>query len=1027
MPGNEEVMKGSEMAQSWEDALLETRPAVMSESASIGDYLVSQRVSASSAQNHGHINGGSLKSGQQTRVPAAVVETSASASTATVNATATSMPTPTPIVTTSLSNRLSILRNTSLSLSPPLISKISSGNGNGTVETESTPPMSPTSPTFNPGRNLLKRISSFTLNDAPQLSNSDQNSSNSSADSLKNGNTNSSGNKISKFLKNANFLWNPSDEREIYNTINRNLMINKDNNSFSVNNNAITNNYSQKKIKRLFKIDYDKNILIWNNKSSSFLKIDKIKSIRIGDDAKNYREEFKVSSNYKDLWITIIYYNDSISNNIKALHCLATTTYDYEIFLNTLNTLVLINRDLARSLSLVSNNELFANYHWNNYVNSQKQISSMRTNTNTKNGGDKLTYDGILKLTKVLNINVDKAYLLDLFKECDSEDKGSLNFDEFKKFVKRLRARSEILKIFKTSTSGELMNFDQFKTFLLDIQQEKYTDEFIVKLSNKFSSTTVEDAKYLTLDDFQNFLISSYTSPLKEIEEDYTRPLNEYFISSSHNTYLLGKQFGGESSVEGYIRALQRGCRCIEIDIWDGLNTLNVKVPVVKHGRSFSSSIDLKQVIATIRKYAFISTPFPLIISLEVHCSIENQLVIKNLFCDILGDMLVLQPMIADSQVLPSPLELKHKIIIKVKRSDSSINGMKVSENSGVATSTSMTSTTSTPSSFSEDSVLNHMKKRNFINRGMTTKISPELGVLGVYVSSLKFRNFSLPESKTYNHCFSFSEKTLRKMLRDDVKTQSIIKHNKKFLMRVYPSKYRYTSTNFNPLNFWELGIQMVATNWQKYDLGQQLSESMFSIGSRSGYILKPLSMRTLNHKHDIQSAISDKKPKLINFQIEILSAQQLPRPKDFKDDNDKISPFVEFEIYYVDNLKDKNYFENNFSSCNRTKTVRSNGFNPVWMNEFKGSFTTTCSDLVFLRFLIKCNKPNSSEIGEAHDVSDDGANTGGNDNLTIGVCCYKLKHMKKGFRHLPISDLQGEEYIFSTLFVKIDYGEKDL
>ena len=143
-----------------------------------------------------------------------------------------------------------------------------------------------------------------------------------------------------------------------------------------------------------------------------------------------------------------------------------------------------------------------------------------------------------------------------------------------------------------------------------------------------------------------------------------SHPLTDYFIATSHNSYLTGDQFRSNSDVRMYECQLQMGCRCLEIDCWDGVDG----EPDVKHGRTMTSAVKFKDVIESINKYAFVSSPYPVILSLEMHCSLPQQDKIAVYLRTILKDKLHIKPERksgAPTPCLPSPTDLKYKILIK--------------------------------------------------------------------------------------------------------------------------------------------------------------------------------------------------------------------------------------------------------------------------------------------------------------------------------------------------------------------------
>lgn len=114
-----------------------------------------------------------------------------------------------------------------------------------------------------------------------------------------------------------------------------------------------------------------------------------------------------------------------------------------------------------------------------------------------------------------------------------------------------------------------------------------------------------------------------------------------------------------------------------QVDCWDGPDGK----PLIYHGRTLTTRIQFIDVIKSIRDHAFEVSPYPVILSIENHCSIKQQKFMAECLQEILGDYLLKKPLDLNETCLPSPERLKRKIIIKHKKRRLDCDTLKESNN----------------------------------------------------------------------------------------------------------------------------------------------------------------------------------------------------------------------------------------------------------------------------------------------------------------------------------------------------------
>ncbi|EHB15682.1 1-phosphatidylinositol-4,5-bisphosphate phosphodiesterase zeta-1 [Heterocephalus glaber] len=601
--------------------------------------------------------------------------------------------------------------------------------------------------------------------------------------------------------------------------------------------------------------------------------------------------------------------------------------------------------------------------------------------------GGKINVERTYKLLEKLDIQCNYVHVKHIFKDNDRQKQGKITIEEFRSIYRIIAHREEIVEIFNVYSENRRILFESnLIQFLTQEQYEIETTESIAsEIIQKYEPIDeVKKAHQISLEGFTRYIYSSecllFKQECTKVYQDMTYPLNDYFISSSHNTYLVSDQLVGPSDLWGYVSALVKGCRCLEIDCWDGSQA----EPVVYHGYTLTSKLLFKTVIQAIHKYAFMTSEYPVVLSLENHCSTAQQEVMAGILQTTFGDSLLSDILDDFPDSLPSPEALKFKVLVKNKKIGTL---QETRERIGSDKHETYENLLSRDSQGKETETKKALPVTLFSKKKKIRKLKIALALsdLVIYTKAEKFRSFQYSRQyQQFNENNSIGETQARKLSK--LRVNEFIFHTRKFITRIYPKATRADSSNFNPQEFWNIGCQMVALNFQTPGLPMDLQNGKFLDNGGSGYILKPQFLRDIKSKFNPNDSIKDNDP--IAITIRLISGIQLPLSGS---SSHKPDTLVIIEVFGVPNDHMKR----------QTRVIKKNAFSPRWNETF--TFIIQVPELALLRFVVE----NSGLIA-------------GNEFLgqyTLPVLC-----MSKGYRRVPLFSRSGESLEPASLFVYVWY-----
>ncbi|XP_077600255.1 inactive phospholipase C-like protein 2 [Stigmatopora nigra] len=640
----------------------------------------------------------------------------------------------------------------------------------------------------------------------------------------------------------------------------------------------------------------------------------------------------------------------------------------------------------------------------------EQLFSSAAGSDSSKDGEHGLCLQSALKLIQTVNPGVNSGKVENRFKELQRGRAERLSLDNGLEVKVTQEEFNEVFHDFCTRPEIYflLVQFSSNKEFLdtKDLTRFLEAEQGVAQVTEEDSLSLIQSHEpseegrhlgYLSMDGFSSYLTSPechlFDREHGTVCQDMSQPLSHYFINSSHNTYLIEDQYKGRSDISGYVRALKMGCRCVELDLWDGPE----EEPVVCTGHTMCPSLVLRDVLEAIARFAFVASEYPLILCIENHCSLGQQKVLTRHLVKILGDQLFTEPADTKDSYLPSPQVLRRRILLKAKKlrpdcdaEDGEVSGedegaetcprTQTANNGGTAPAGVLKGTPQKHLTTAVQCGPPHVPRKK-------VSLLKELSDLVSLCESVHFIDFATASKnqKPWQLC-SFQESHAGRLAGES--PGEFVNHNKHFLSRVYPNPMRVDSSNMNPQDLWKCGCQIVSMNFQTAGLMMDLNAAWFRQNGNCGYVLRPAIMRqeVSYFSADTRDTVPGVSPQLLH--VKVISGQNLPKPKGSVAKGDAVDPYVYVEIHGIP------------ADCTerRTRTVSHHCDNPVFDESFE--FQINLPELAMVRFVVL----DDDFIGDEF----------------IGQYTIPLECLQPGYRHIPLQSLTGEDLPHSRLFVHV-------